>query len=522
MADLSTYDQRNLFGADLVLAGLLEPNDLCSTIKKEISPLIKDSDFEDMYKGGGRPPVSPRILLLTLLMQFLERLPDRAASHNLKFRLDWKIAFELPLDFAGIHPTLLVYFRNRLVENAKASFLFDTIVEHLKGCGLIKKGGKQRIDSTHIIGYVRELSRAELFHETLRLFCQDIVQYVHQMDKTLMGFHERYIDKISLHGVSEPQKKKCIEDAGLAMKSFVLWGELSAQANVIGGLQHFKTLKAVFEQNFIDDGTTTGPELIRIATGKGHISSPHETEANYSNKRTTKWLGYKGQVVETVTEGQEQNFITHIDAENSTNYDGDAVSGIIAELQSKDIAPAEIYGDTHYNTASNIEVLHTASIEMKGPVQPGSKKKAGKNSGFEIDLDAKTVICPMGVKSKHFNRDPEGKVGASFPKDACQQCTRRDICQPEPRGKIYEARPENQTLAKRRTMMKDPEYKKDLHKRNGVEGTISGLVRGQNWRRCRYRGKAKARLQAKITGAAANVCRLHRLRREQQRLKRKI
>ncbi len=53
MADLSLYDQRNLFGADLVLAGLLEPGDLCSTIKKEISPLVRDSDFEQMYKDGG-------------------------------------------------------------------------------------------------------------------------------------------------------------------------------------------------------------------------------------------------------------------------------------------------------------------------------------------------------------------------------------------------------------------------------------------------------------------------------------
>jgi len=292
MAGLSSYDQCNLFGADLVLGELLGPDDLCSTIKKEISPLIKDSDFEDMYKEGGRPPISPRILVLTLLMQFLERLPDRAASSNLKFRLDWKIAFELPLDFAGIHPTTLVYFRNRLIENEKASFLFDTIVEHLKGCGLIKSGGKQRIDSTHIIGCVRELSRVELFHETLRLFCQDVGQYIHRMDNTLQGFYERYLDKISIHGVTETQKKEFIENAGLAMKSFILWGETSGHGNVVD-LEHFKTLKAVFEQNFLDKGTTTSPELIRVATGKGHISSPHEPEARYANKGKKGGLGTK-------------------------------------------------------------------------------------------------------------------------------------------------------------------------------------------------------------------------------------
>ena len=93
MANLALYDQQNLFGSDVTLAHLLGPDDLCYVIQKEISPLIKDSDFESMYKEGGRPPISPRLLVLVLLMQFLEGLSDRAAARNLKFRLDWKIAF---------------------------------------------------------------------------------------------------------------------------------------------------------------------------------------------------------------------------------------------------------------------------------------------------------------------------------------------------------------------------------------------------------------------------------------------
>jgi len=64
------------------------------------------------------------------------------------------------LDFGGIHPTTLVYFRDRLLANDKASFAFDKVVEHLVAAGLVKKGAKQRIDSTHIIGNVRELSRS--------------------------------------------------------------------------------------------------------------------------------------------------------------------------------------------------------------------------------------------------------------------------------------------------------------------------------------------------------------------------
>ena len=58
--------------------------------------------------------------------------------------------------------------------------------------------------------------------------------------------------------------------------------------------------------------------------------------------------------------------------------------------------------------------------------------------------------------------------------------------------------------------METPEYKLEMHRRNGIEGTLSGLVRGQGMRRSRHRGKNK--LQLKFTGAAANILRLHRQR----------
>ena len=48
-------NQRDLFGSDVLLTHLLEPDDLCYVIKEEIGPRLKGSDFEDMYKDGGRP-----------------------------------------------------------------------------------------------------------------------------------------------------------------------------------------------------------------------------------------------------------------------------------------------------------------------------------------------------------------------------------------------------------------------------------------------------------------------------------
>ena len=70
MANLLSFDQRNFFGSDISLSHLLESTDLCYVIKSEIGPHLKDRDFEEMYKDGGRLPISPRLMILVLLINF--------------------------------------------------------------------------------------------------------------------------------------------------------------------------------------------------------------------------------------------------------------------------------------------------------------------------------------------------------------------------------------------------------------------------------------------------------------------
>ena len=139
----------------MIMSDFLRAEDLCSTLQKEIIPLINVRDFEGMYKDGGRPPVSPRTLLMVTLFQFLEGLSDRAAAFNLRYRIDWKIALGLELDDQGFHHSLLSRFRDRLLADKQASYAFDKVLEYLTSIGLVKKGSKQRIDSTHVIGQVR-------------------------------------------------------------------------------------------------------------------------------------------------------------------------------------------------------------------------------------------------------------------------------------------------------------------------------------------------------------------------------
>lgn len=102
---------------------------------------------------------------------------ERAGSKNRRasvYHLGWKYALDLELPYEGFRPTVLVYFRDQLEEKQAERVIFDGIVDLLIELGLIKRAGKQRIDSTHILGYVKEMSRLECAVETVRLAPEEL------------------------------------------------------------------------------------------------------------------------------------------------------------------------------------------------------------------------------------------------------------------------------------------------------------------------------------------------------------
>ncbi|MFV2013755.1 transposase, partial [Micromonospora sp. LOL_027] len=102
------------------------------------------------------------------VLQFSENLTDRQAADAVRDRITWKYALGLELDDPGFDPTVLSEFRDRLVAGDLTSLALDALLQRLAGLGLVKARGRQRTDSTHILGAIRDLNRLELAGETLR------------------------------------------------------------------------------------------------------------------------------------------------------------------------------------------------------------------------------------------------------------------------------------------------------------------------------------------------------------------
>jgi transposase len=159
-----------------LVAPLLPADNVYRLVGNEIDQIISDEDFSDLYATEGRPAVNPVVLALVSILQFLERLPDRAATEAAVLRMDWKYALRQKLTWVGFHCSDLCNFRERLLEHGREWVVFERLVAYLRERGCIQERGKQRTDSTKIIGLVARLSRLELVWEEIRVTLRTVVE----------------------------------------------------------------------------------------------------------------------------------------------------------------------------------------------------------------------------------------------------------------------------------------------------------------------------------------------------------
>src|SRR3989304_3257208 len=151
--------QRSFYHTSTLCGELFGATNRYRLFRERILPtlLMLRPKLESVYcEGNGRPATDPVMLAGVTLLQFMEKVPDRAAAEHVVFHLGWKYALDLELTDCGFHPTVLVYFRDRMEENKAERVIFDWGLGLLLGLGLVKKKGKQRLASTGIFGVRQE------------------------------------------------------------------------------------------------------------------------------------------------------------------------------------------------------------------------------------------------------------------------------------------------------------------------------------------------------------------------------
>src|SRR5260221_14423548 len=129
---------------------------------------LADEQCGGAYGVRGKPGWPPARLALVTIFQKAENLADRQAAEAVRARIDWKYALGLAGGGPGFDHSVLPEFRARVAEAGLEQVVLDTLLARLAAEGLVRAGGKQRTDSTHVIAAVAALNRLELAGESVR------------------------------------------------------------------------------------------------------------------------------------------------------------------------------------------------------------------------------------------------------------------------------------------------------------------------------------------------------------------
>ncbi len=128
-------------------------------LRDTLGTVFADQQFAALFPSHGQPAEAPWRLALVTLLQFAENLSDRRAADAARGRIDWKYLLGLELADPGFDASVLSEFRSRLVEGEAEALLLDTLLALCREQKLLVSRGRQRTDSTHVLGAVRSLNR---------------------------------------------------------------------------------------------------------------------------------------------------------------------------------------------------------------------------------------------------------------------------------------------------------------------------------------------------------------------------
>ena len=517
--------QRSLFEAGVYLDDMLNREKGAERFRffsEHVWPILLSlgPSLNEMYcADNGRPAVNPVRLLGVTILQYMEKLPDRQAVNAMVFDLRWKCALEMEVDEGGFHPTALVRFRERLMEHGMEAIGIEAALEAMRQAGYLGKKSKQRVDSTHVVGLVSEMSRLECVRETMRLALEALerCERVARPDAWPLWW-ERYVESKPDYREKGDVLRLKMNQAGQDIHKLLLWmeslGKEAPQSEVL------QLLRRVFEENF--ECAQGGTVQKRRAQPPGAVNNPHDPQAQWSTKDTTKrkeWVGYKAHIAETVEEHPRAKgeptkaVITAIVTQEAIASDKAALPVVEQALEKVgEPKPQVMYADAGYTSGGELARAQQEDRELRGPVAPPpTRDERYSSEAFDVSIATRSVLCPAGQRSTNCSRLKNGKTGTvtyrfEWNRSLCEPCERRKQCLgKEQRHRTLLVGEHHDLIQRRRQEQKTKEFAQDMRHRNGIEGTISELCRAYRLRRCLYRGIEKTRLQNNMIGTACNI-----------------
>ena len=507
---------------------------LAMRVRDELGAWCQDEAFSATYGTRGAPGISPAQLAMVTVLQFTEDLTDRQAADAVRGRLDWKYCLGLELDDEGFDFSVLSEFRSRLVAGAMETALLDALLARLGALGLVGAGMRQRTDSTHVLGRIRDLNRLELAGESVRAALEALAAVAPGwlagvIDASWQRVYGQRIDDFRL-------PRSTAKRADLAVRygrdGYLLLRQVHGPGapGWLRELPAVQALRRIWVQQFYLQAGEGGEKVIwrgdeqGLPPARSRLVSPYDLDARYAEKRGKGWTGYKVHLSETChipdADGHRPapDLLTSAETTLAPVTDVEMTEPVHDTLARRGLRPGEHAADSGYASAELLLAARARGITLLAPLLPDPSPQA-RSGGytadmFTIDWEARQVTCPEGQVSSSWT--PARSKGtniilARFAKATCQPCPARARCTTAVRSGRqlgFRHRQIHEALTAARAEQAGDAWQRKYRIRAGVEGTIAQATHVTGIRHARYLGLPKTRLEHNTAAAAINLIRL--------------
>ena len=537
---------------------------LAVLIRERLGQWLADEQFAAAFGIRGKPGWSPSRLALVTVLQEAENLTDRLAADAVRARIDWKYLLGLRLDDPGFDHSVLAEFRGRVAGAGLEQVVLDALLARLAAEGLVRAGGKQRTDSTHVVAAVAALNRLELAGESVRAALEALAAaHPAWLEQRICvpDWTRRYGTPMTSWRPPASRARRDELAIAYAKDGYALLQAVydSAAPSWLRELPAVDVLRRVLLQNYTRTITGNGREVIRrrekepegdgLPPGHARIASPYDLDARWGVKREEFWLGYKLHITETCDDAPPctcrpaaaaqqaaggrngharehdkgcahlvfPNLITHVATTDATVTDNQMTGAIHDDLAGKNLAPGRHYTDSGYLSAALVvSELARHGIALIGPLLADTSAQARAGHGyaradFTVDYDTRTVTCPQGRTAANWTpctQHGKDAIVATFSASDCGPCPARGLCTTGKRRQLsLPPRDLAEAQAAARAAETTIPFQADYARRAGVEGTMHQAA-SHGARRARYRGLPRTRLDHVYMATAINLLRL--------------
>ncbi len=477
-------------------------------------------------KDFGRPSKDHHVVLGALVLQQLHDLTDAQTVEAIAFNIAWQYALDVrsEADCYFCERTLRTY-RRLVIKHHIDEVLFQSLTDKLiHSVGVNTR--KQRIDSTGVQGFMRNLTRLGILVESTSKFLRQLRRTYPELYQGLdPELWRKYVVRTGdgcFASTLPSQSKRRLPEAAADIDALLRQFCPTEAAQ----LDSYHLLERVFEEQCERICEASGQSSIKMrdphAISCDNTLNPADPDASYNKRRG---VGYLIQVMETfcddtdkdeeaeeatsaVSEVAKPDLITHMALGKMTVHDSKALLPAIKDTQARGVAPEHLLADTHYGSNQCIAYAKAKGVTLLAPSMPPKGKGQGKLTleDFEVDASGHIQRCPAGHAPLEMSVSKK-RLQVRFAIDVCDQCPLQEGC-PIPGKERLQYTHERVKQRARRLSEQSAAFRDQYRWRAGIEGTISRLKHQMGLAKLRVRGQSAVQYRVLLRALGLNIHRV--------------